>query len=141
MQKLFVPFDASESAWHALEYAIKLAKEHGQIELHLATVHPEPVIFGEVELFPREQMEKQQRAHSMDILKPALYQAKLATVPFTSEVLMGSTAPTIVERAEKLNCIGIIMGTRGMGAIGNLVLGSVATKVIHLTKLPVTLVK
>jgi nucleotide-binding universal stress UspA family protein len=33
------------------------------------------------------------------------------------------------------------MGTRGMGAIGNLVLGSVATKVIHLTEVPVTLVK
>jgi nucleotide-binding universal stress UspA family protein len=34
-----------------------------------------------------------------------------------------------------------VMGTRGMSAIGNLVAGSVATKVIHLTKLPVTLVK
>ena len=33
------------------------------------------------------------------------------------------------------------MGTRGMGAIGNLVAGCVGTKVIHLTKLPVTLVK
>jgi nucleotide-binding universal stress UspA family protein len=38
-------------------------------------------------------------------------------------------------------CDGIVMGTRGMSAVGNLVMGSVATKVIHLTKLPVTLVK
>ena len=33
------------------------------------------------------------------------------------------------------------MGTRGMGAMGNLILGSVATKVIHLVDVPVTLVK
>jgi nucleotide-binding universal stress UspA family protein len=35
----------------------------------------------------------------------------------------------------------IVMGTRGQGAVGNLLLGSVATKVIHLSKVPVTLVK
>jgi len=36
---------------------------------------------------------------------------------------------------------GIVMGTRGMGPIKSLVLGSVATKVIHLVEFPVTLVK
>ena len=33
------------------------------------------------------------------------------------------------------------MGTRGLGTIGTLVLGSVAHKVLHLTHVPVTLVK
>jgi nucleotide-binding universal stress UspA family protein len=33
------------------------------------------------------------------------------------------------------------MGTRGMGAIGNVFLGSIATKVVHLASVPVTLVK
>jgi nucleotide-binding universal stress UspA family protein len=33
------------------------------------------------------------------------------------------------------------MGTRGQGRVANLVIGSVATKVVHLTPLPVTLVK
>jgi len=35
----------------------------------------------------------------------------------------------------------IVMGTRGMGTVANLVLGSVATKVIHLSHIPVILVK
>lgn len=35
----------------------------------------------------------------------------------------------------------IVMGTRGMGALGNLALGSTATKVVHLADVPVTLVK
>ena len=47
----------------------------------------------------------------------------------------------LAKRAEELGCDEIIMGTRGMGAIGNLVMGSVATKVVHLAGIPVTLVK
>ncbi len=35
----------------------------------------------------------------------------------------------------------IVMGTRGMGALANLALGSTATKVVHLAEVPVTLVK
>ncbi len=33
------------------------------------------------------------------------------------------------------------MGTRGMGAVGSLVMGSVAQKVVHRSPVPVTLVK
>ena len=35
----------------------------------------------------------------------------------------------------------IIMGTRGISALGNLLLGSTATQVVHLSSVPVTLVK
>jgi nucleotide-binding universal stress UspA family protein len=35
----------------------------------------------------------------------------------------------------------VVIGSRGLGAIGRLVLGSVATKVAHLARVPVTLVK
>jgi nucleotide-binding universal stress UspA family protein len=142
MHRLLVAVDGSDSAKHGLKHALKLAKVHGNMELHLLTVHPEPMIYGEIQVYvPREKMEELQKLHSMDILQPAIEAAKSAGVRFKSEVLAGSTAPTIVKRAEELDCIGIVMGTRGMGAIGNLVMGSVATKVVHLTKLPVTLVK
>jgi nucleotide-binding universal stress UspA family protein len=33
------------------------------------------------------------------------------------------------------------MGTRGLGSVANLMIGSVATKVIHLVEIPVTLIK
>jgi nucleotide-binding universal stress UspA family protein len=82
-----------------------------------------------------------QRRHSEDILRPAIEMAKKAEVPFKTDILIGDVAKALVEYAEQQGCEAIVMGTRGMGAIGNLVMGSVATKVIHLTKLPVTLVK
>ena len=34
----------------------------------------------------------------------------------------------------------IVMGTRGLGRVGNLLMGSVATRVVHLAEVPVTLV-
>jgi nucleotide-binding universal stress UspA family protein len=50
-------------------------------------------------------------------------------------------AQTIAKHADELGCDGIVMGSHGRGAMGSLVLGSVSTKVIHWTKVPVTLVK
>ena len=142
MQKILVPVDGSENALRALSYALKLAEENRAIGLHLLTVHQEPIIYGEIQVYvSREKMEELQRNHSMDILQPAVDAAKAAGVSYTSEILVGDTASMIVKRADELNCDGIVMGTRGMSAVGNLVMGSVATKVVHLTKLPVTLIK
>jgi len=90
---------------------------------------------------PEEKAKELQRKHSEDILRPAIEKAKEAGVTFASQVLIGNIPKSIVSCAETLACDGIVMGTRGMSAIGNLVMGSVATKVIYLTKLPVTLVK
>ena len=35
----------------------------------------------------------------------------------------------------------VIMSSRGMGAVANMLLGSVASKVLHLTDVPVVVVK
>jgi nucleotide-binding universal stress UspA family protein len=142
MHKLLVPVDNSDNAMRALEYAIRLAQEHGHMELVIVYAHQPPIIYGEISLYLSErEAEELQRKHSEDILSPALEKAKEAGVTFTSQILIGDIAKTIVSSAETLGCDGIVMGTRGMSAIGNLVMGSVATKVVHLTKLPVTLVK
>jgi nucleotide-binding universal stress UspA family protein len=142
MHKLLVPFDSSDSAMRALEYAIKLAKEHGPMELVIAYAHEPPLIYGEIAVYlPKDKADELQLKHSEDILRPAIEKAKRAGITFTTQVLIGDIPKSIVSCAETLACDGIVMGTSGMSAIGNLVMGSVATKVVHLTKLPVTLVK
>ena len=47
----------------------------------------------------------------------------------------------IASEAERLKCDSIFMGSHGRGAVGNLVMGSVASKVVHLTDLPVIIVR
>ena len=64
-----------------------------------------------------------------------------AGVAFTTEVLVGHIAQAIAHRADELGCAGIVMGTRGKTAIGNLILGSVAHPVVHFANVPVTLIK
>jgi len=141
MPKILLPYDGSANAGRALDWVIALYKDV-PVELCLVYAHPEPALYGEIAVYvTQEKMEELQRAHSDDILKPAIDKLNAAHIPFTAEVLTGDTAQRIVKRAEELGCDGIVMGTRGRSAIGNLVLGSVANKVVHLTKLPVTLVK
>jgi nucleotide-binding universal stress UspA family protein len=62
-------------------------------------------------------------------------------VPHEARVLLGDPAPTIAAAAKELGCDEIVMGTRGLNPVVGVVLGSVATRVVHLTDLPVTLVK
>ena len=142
MHKLLVPVDNSDGAMRALDYAIRYAKERKPAELVIVHAHEPPLIYGEVAMYlPEEKAEDLQRQHSEGILRPAIERAEKAGVTFTSEILIGDVAKSIVSCAESSGCDAIVMGTRGMSAIGNLVMESVATKVVHLTKLPVTLVK
>jgi nucleotide-binding universal stress UspA family protein len=142
MRTLLVPVDSSECAMRALEYAIALAKRDPEIELHLVHAHEPPVLYGEVAVYmPQDTAEELQRTHSEDILKRAGDLAAAAGVKYRTEVLIGHVPKVIASRAEEVCAEAIVMGTRGMGVVANLVMGSVATKVVHLTRLPVTLVK
>ena len=53
----------------------------------------------------------------------------------------GNAAEIIGKAADGGDYDLVMMGSHGHGTLGNLVLGSVATKVVHVARLPVTLVK
>lgn len=142
MAKLLVPVDSSDNAIRALRHAIGVAKTNPPTELHIVNAHEPPIVYGEIAVYlPAEKAREMQRRHSEDILRPAAELAREAGVKFTTEILIGDVASSIARYADDKGCDSIVMGSRGMGAIGNLVLGSIATKVVHLTKLPVTLIK
>jgi nucleotide-binding universal stress UspA family protein len=56
-------------------------------------------------------------------------------------VEIGHPEEIINHYANSYHCDLIVMGTRGLGAASSLLLGSVANKTVHLTDLPVMLVK
>jgi nucleotide-binding universal stress UspA family protein len=53
----------------------------------------------------------------------------------------GLVAQEIVRVAQAAGVDQIAMGTRGMGALGSLLMGSVALRVVHMAPVPVLLVK
>lgn len=70
--------------------------------------------------------------------KPVLSRAGVA---FTEKVLVGDPAPTILKFVKSSKCDLLVMGSRGLGAFKNLVLGSVATKILSMCDVPVTIVR
>lgn len=142
MHKLLVAVDGSENARRALEHAIAMARSMPGLSIHLVTAHEQSLGFGVTpDYVAPERLAELQHAHSRQVLAPAKARLDEAGVPYTSEVLVGPVAQVVVERAEALGCDGIVMGARGKSPVANLLLGSVSTKVVHLARVPVTLVK
>jgi nucleotide-binding universal stress UspA family protein len=142
MNKVLVPFDGSESAVRALQYLLDLPAAALPAELHLLNVQEFPPLYGEfMTSLDVSQFRDAQVGQGRKTLEPAIEKVSAARLPFQSHVLLGNIEQVVVEQAAKLGCDHIVMGTRGHGALKGLIIGSVATKVIHLAKVPVTLVK
>lgn len=78
---------------------------------------------------------------SEEALAPARKLCERLGVEFQYYSRIGEPGQAITSFAKRTGCKEIVMGTRGLGRVSGLVLGSVATKVIHLAPVPVTLVK
>ena len=64
-----------------------------------------------------------------------------AGIAYAARRFVGPIAETIVKQARIMRCDLIMIGTRGMSAAGNMLLGSTASKVVHLSPIPVLLVR
>ena len=142
MKKLLVPIDGSGAALRALDQAIALARCSPGCSIVLVHAHEEPLIYGEIAVYvPRPKMAELQRQHSEDIFVTAKAKLEDTGIPYTVEVLMGPIARTIAEHAEHIGCDAIVMGRHGKSTLGDILVGSVAIKVLHASKLPVMLVR
>lgn len=143
MQKILLAVDGSEGALRATRKLIEGAAAYTEPpEVELVTVRPPVplvggfqgvVVSGEmVDRYYREEGEK-----ALAESKRALDQAGIGYFP---HILVGDVAQALAEHAAKSRCGLIYMGTRGLTALAGMLLGSVATKVVHLAPVPVVLV-
>ncbi len=140
MQKLLVPIDGSEASKRVVQYLISLVRTLGPVELFLINVQPR--IDGNVRMFvSKETIDEYHREEGEKALAAAKKILDDAKVAYTSGVHIGNIAEVVVGECKKNQCTGIVMGTRGMGGVMNLVMGSVASQVLHLADVPVTFIK
>ena len=78
------------------------------------------------------------RKVGMEYLQPMKEAAEKAGVKFTSMILFSNTAGSaIADAATEQACDLIFMGSHGRSGLGQLLLGSVTTKVLNLCQIPV----
>lgn len=64
-----------------------------------------------------------------------------AGMDYVLHVAMGDPAESVLARADAIGASQIVMGTRGQNLLGTVLMGSVAYKVVHGARLPVTLIR
>ena len=143
MRKVLVAFDGSESSKRALQYVIDFARDHAStLEVHLLNVQHEPVLYGEYvtgEII--NQLQQSLQATASEILEWPADQLKAAGISYKVHTALGNVAAQVSEFADQLGCDTVVMGTRGLGSFSGMLLGSVATRVVHAVPVPVLLVK
>ncbi|KFI07644.1 universal stress protein [Massilia sp. BSC265] len=142
MKTLLVPCDGSENALRALMHAaLKVQDSCVPVKVDLLHVldpisfrAPDAVLSSEGlrRLHPREAERALQAARAM------LGEAGIA---FRESCRIGQPADEIADHVREHGHASIVMGTRGLGPVASLVLGSVASRVVGLVRVPVTLVK
>jgi nucleotide-binding universal stress UspA family protein len=139
--KILLPVDGSAHSERAAQHVVAMLQGCGNHEIHLINVQA-PIDAVEVRShMTAAEIEAMQETRGGDALAPARAVLDRAGLAHTPAVLLGPVAETIVRYADEHGCEKIVMGTRGLGAIAGALLGSVTTQVLHLTRLPVTLVK
>ena len=142
MTKLMIPVDGSENSTRAVQYVIDSIGQYQQpVELHVINVQ-HPIVSGAVRHFiSHDELDRYYRENADTALKPAIELLQKSGVSYSTHTALGDPAETVVQLATEKGCDQIVMTPRGLSNIKGMLLGSVTSKVIHLSPMPVLLVK
>ena len=141
--KILLAVDGSKPSLDAVKCLIKHAdwySEKPQVEL--VTVHlPVPKIGHMRAAVSKSQIERYYKEEGEQALAEAKKQLDRAGISYQRRILVGPIAETIAKHAKDARCDLIYIGTRGLTGIAGALLGSTASKVLHISDVPVLLVK
>ena len=139
--KFLVAVDGSPASLRAVNLAIEFTTVRQQASMILLNVQNLTMLGPGIGIMTAAWIEEEEERTGEEALKGPVAACQAAGVLFTARCERGAPAATIDQIARKENVDHIIMGTRGLGSIRGLLVGSVATQVLHLVDVPVTLVK
>ena len=137
-ERILLAVDGSDHAVHAAEVAANLARCM-KSELWIVVVYDFiPPFLGE----PNLQEAINARQHeARAFLKKAVAAVGDGPGEIHTEMLEGNPAEAIIDVAETRNSDIIVMGSRGLGRLAGLLLGSTSQKVVSLAPCPVLIVR
>lgn len=141
IRHILVAVDGSEGSRRAVDFTADLARATGAKVTLLHVLEPLPVVnVGFAEFYGVAQ--RQPTEEEMSELRKALHDMAQAFPADRKEVVLeyGAPADTIVAQAKERGADLIVMGARGMGAVGRFLVGSVSDRVVHQAHCSVTVV-
>jgi nucleotide-binding universal stress UspA family protein len=137
MKRILVATDGSAGSQHAVTKAIELASGLGAAVTFVTAVPEAGASVDPVSGSPGATVGAGGRA----AVAAAVAEAKSAGVEADFEFLQGEPAAAIVDCARDREADVIVVGSRGLGAVRRLILGSVSREVVEAADRPVLIVK
>lgn len=144
--KIVLAVDGSPYTAKAVKYLARHADLFGTgAELHLLHVRPAIpaglAVSNARRVLGDDAVQDYYREEAEAALKPAERILRKAGIPFHADYKVGAIAPEIVAFAKKSKAGMIVMGSHGNGALANVLMGSVATKVLAAATMPVLIIR
>ena len=136
-KNILIAVDGSDYSNKALTYAAGMARTY-RATLWLVRVFSHPLDMLGYEDF--EKIYAKRKCAGQSVLDDALATLGESNFKINQELIEGPEPDSILSCAKKNQADLIIMGTRGMGALKGLLVGSVSRNVIHLAPCPVMVV-
>ena len=137
-KKILVPYDGSHHSERALETAIHMAQNDGA-SIHILYAYDKlPDYLGEPNL---QEVLNRVLSAARQLMDSAAQQAHDQGVEVTTDVLEGPAAEAILSVSEAEDFDLIVMGSRGLGHLKGLLLGSVSERVLRQAKIPVMIMR
>ncbi|MTT31141.1 universal stress protein [Terrilactibacillus sp. BCM23-1] len=133
-EKILLAVDGSENAKRAAKHAIQMASLYPNASVKIIHVIDISKVKSEV-LNPDLKAEREKK------LKEVESAFKKAQVPYEIKIEHGEAGPTIVNYANNGQFDLVIVGSRGLNSLQEMVLGSVSHKVAKRVKCPVLIIK
>jgi len=135
-RKILVAVDGSRQSNAALTIAADLAQRYGAT---LCLLHAFPHVSDLLGTPQYEHLLEARSAIGQQVLESTRTQVRY-TVPVETQLIEGPPAPAILRVAVEDGCDMIVMGSRGHGQLGGLLLGSVSSAVAQRAQCPVLIV-
>ena len=141
MSKVLVPVDGSETSLHAVDLVIRSIAEGRQLQVYLLNVQPQ-ILSGHARMYlKKDLLDEYYKEEGDKALGAAKARLDEAGIPYTVAQQVGNIPEVIARYVKSHGCDLVVMGTRGLGSMHNMAVGSVANRVLHQVEVPVTLVK
>jgi nucleotide-binding universal stress UspA family protein len=135
MKKILVGFDGSEGSEMALNKAMALVDEYGELILLAVVPNPAEKTFLDIETY------KNLKKKAESLISDVVTDIGSHDYTITGMIEEGDAAAVIIDIANKLDVDLIVLGSRGTSTIGRYLLGSVANKVVQYAHKPVMVVR